>query len=98
MSVLSYMQRRASGTYEFRRSFPKSLAGKQAPTHMREAFRELINDETGCFKRELVRSLNTKDVKEAKCCAAKPPKAHRQNKSGTRYECRLLFRMPPIVG
>jgi len=42
------------------------LAGKHAPAHMREAFGDLINAMTGCFKRELVRSLQTKDVKHAK--------------------------------
>jgi integrase len=66
MSALSYMQRRASGTYEFRRRLPDKLAGKPAPPHMRAAFSELINPETGCFKREVVRSLGTKDPKEAK--------------------------------
>ena len=66
MSALSYMQRRASGTYEFRRRLPEALAGKAVPPHMRTAFSALINPKTECFKRELVRSLGTKDVKEAK--------------------------------
>lgn len=66
MAALSYMQRRASGTYEFRKRLPESLAGKPAPSHMREDFFDLINAKTGHFKRELVRSLATKDLKEAK--------------------------------
>ena len=66
MAALTYMQRRVSGTYEFRRRLPEMLAGKEVPAHMREAFRELINTKTGRFKRELVRSLNTKDLREAK--------------------------------
>src|SRR5690348_13183605 len=66
MSALSYMQRRVSGTYEFRRRLPEILAGKPAPTQMREKFPDLINAKSGCFKRELVRSLGTKDLREAK--------------------------------
>lgn len=66
MAALSYMQRRASGTYEFRKRLPEVLAGKPVPAHMRNAFPDLINPKTHCFKRELVRSLSTKDVKEAK--------------------------------
>ena len=66
MSALSYMQRRASGTYEFRRPLPRSLAGRSVPEPVRRAFPDLLNAKTGCFKRELVRSLKTKDVKEAK--------------------------------
>jgi len=66
MAALSYMQRRVSGTYEFRRRLPEVLAGKDVPAHMREAFGDLINIKTGCFKRELVRSLQTKDIKQAK--------------------------------
>ncbi|WP_137045871.1 site-specific integrase [Pseudolabrys sp. FHR47] len=66
MAALSYMQRRVSGTYEFRKRLPESLAGKEAPAHMREPFGDLINAKTGCFKRELVRSLQTKDFKQAK--------------------------------
>src|SRR5665213_2485320 len=66
MAALSYMQRRVSGTYEFRKRLPEVLAGRDAPAHMREAFGDLINIKTGCFKRELVRSLRTKDIKQAK--------------------------------
>ncbi len=66
MAALSYMQRRASGTYEFRKRLPEALAGKPVPAHMREAFPDLINPKTHCFKRELVRSLATKELKEAK--------------------------------
>lgn len=66
MAALSYMQRRASGTYEFRKRLPEALAGKPVPSHMRDAFPDLINLKTHCFKRELVRSLATKDLKQAK--------------------------------
>jgi hypothetical protein len=60
------MQRRASGTYEFRRRLPEALAGKPVPVHMRERFADLTNAKMGCFKRELVRSLETKELKDAK--------------------------------
>jgi hypothetical protein len=66
MAALSYMQRRVSGTYEFRKRLPERLAGREVPAHMREAFSDLINPKTGSFKRELVRSLQTKDLKQAK--------------------------------
>lgn len=66
MAALSYMQRRASGTYEFRGRLPEALAGKPVPLHIRDAFPDLINPKTLCFKRELVRSLATKELKEAK--------------------------------
>jgi len=66
MAALSYMQRRASGTYEFRKRLPEALAGKPAPSHMRDAFPDLINPKTQCFKREIVRSLATKELKQAK--------------------------------
>jgi hypothetical protein len=52
MALISYMQRRTSGTYEFRKRLPEALAGKPVPDHMRDAFAELINSTTGCFKRE----------------------------------------------
>ena len=66
MAALSYMQRRSSGTYEFRKRLPESLAGKPAPDRMRAHYSDLINPKTGLFKRELVRTLETKDAKEAK--------------------------------
>ncbi len=66
MAALSYMQRRASGTYEFRKRLPEALAGKPVPSHMRDAFTDLINPKTHRFKRELVRSLATKELKQAK--------------------------------
>lgn len=66
MAALSYMQRRASGVYEFRKRLPEALAGKPVPSHMRDVFPDLVNAKTRCFKRELVRSLATKDLKEAK--------------------------------
>lgn len=70
MAVMSYIQRRRSGVYEFRRRMPQALAGKAVPAHMRGQFSDLINSKAGCFKR-YVRSLDTKD------CAAAKRKAHR---------------------
>ncbi len=58
------MQRRKSGIYEFRKMLPRSLAGRIAPTHVRETLPELINKRTGCFKRELTISLKTNDQRE----------------------------------
>jgi integrase len=66
MVALTYMQRRASGTYEFRRRLPEALAGNAVPEHMRDVFADLVNAKTGRFKREVVRSLDTKDFREAK--------------------------------
>jgi integrase len=71
MAVMSYIQRRRSGVYEFRRRMPQALAGKAVPAHMRDRFPDLINPKTGRFKREYVRSLDTKD------CAVAKRKAHR---------------------
>ena len=42
------------------------VAGKPVPSHMRDAFPDLINPKTHRFKRELVRSLATKELKQAK--------------------------------
>jgi integrase len=66
LAVISYMQRRESGTYEFRRRLPRMLAGKLAPAHLRDDFSELINAKTKLFKREYVRSLRTSDTRIAK--------------------------------
>lgn len=66
MAALSYMQRRASGVYEFRKRLPEALAGKPVPSHMCDVFSDRVNPKTRCFKRELVRSLATKELKEAK--------------------------------
>jgi hypothetical protein len=71
MAVMSYIQRRRSGVYEFRRRMPQALAGRSIPAHMRGQFPDLINSKAGCFKREYVRSLDTKD------CSAAKRKAHR---------------------
>jgi hypothetical protein len=43
MAVLSYMQRRTSGTYEFRRRLLEALAGKPVPAHMRGTFPDLVD-------------------------------------------------------
>jgi integrase len=66
MAGLSYMQRRTSGIYEFRKRLPTELAGQPAPAHMRVAYPDLVNLKTGCFKGEVVRSLGTSDYGEAK--------------------------------
>lgn len=67
MTGLTYMQRRkGSGIYEFRKRLPSSLAGKPCPVSLRAEFGELINPDTGCFKRELTKSLGTTDHRLAK--------------------------------
>ncbi|WP_425905900.1 hypothetical protein [Nitrobacter sp. TKz-YC02] len=48
MAALSYMQRRASGIYEFRKRLPEALAGKPVPFHMRDDFPDLVNAKTRC--------------------------------------------------
>jgi nucleotide-binding universal stress UspA family protein len=63
---LTYMQRRASGIYEFRQHLPQKLAGKPVPVHMRPHVPELINTKTGNFKRELTKSLQTTDYRAAR--------------------------------
>jgi integrase len=66
LAAISYLQRRQSGTYEFRRRLPRALAGRPAPDHMNERFDSLINARTRCFKQEFVRSLRTKNIEQAK--------------------------------
>jgi integrase len=66
MTALSYMQRRTSGIYEFRRRLPREIAGKPAPAKARQLLSELINPETGRFKQELTVSLGTSDHQAAK--------------------------------
>lgn len=66
MAALSYMQRRTSGIYEFRKRLPLELAGKPAPLHLRTKLAELVNPVTGLFKRELTVSLRTADLRLAK--------------------------------
>jgi Domain of unknown function (DUF6538) len=66
MAGLSYMQRRSSGIYEFRKRLPTELAGQAAPGHVRAAYPELVNPKTGRFKGEVVRSLGTNNLAEAK--------------------------------
>ncbi|MBO4224032.1 hypothetical protein GRB70_16580 [Bradyrhizobium neotropicale] len=45
---------------------PQALAGKDVPAHMRAKFPDLISTTTGKFKREFVRSLDTKEAAAAK--------------------------------
>ena len=67
MTGLTYMQRRkGSGIYEFRKRLPSSLAGRPCPVPLKAHFGELINPDTGCFKRELTKSLGTTDHRIAK--------------------------------
>jgi hypothetical protein len=66
MARLSYMQRRASGIYEFRKRLPTDLAGKEAPGPVCEAYPELVNPKTGRFKGEIIRSLGTNDARAAR--------------------------------
>jgi integrase len=92
MAALSYMQRRRSGTYEFRRRLPQVLAGKPVPAHMHDAFADLINTKTGCFKREFVRSLDTKELRKAK------PLDHREALNFTRrVDDAVAALKPPVV-
>lgn len=66
MAGLSFMQRRPSGIYEFRRRLPQLLAGRSVPDHAKGALAELINPTTGNFKQYLTVSLRTNDQKLAK--------------------------------
>jgi integrase len=64
--AITYMQRRRSGIWEFRRMLPRPLAGNAMPVHARPQLAELLNTKTGRFKRELAISLGTSDATEAK--------------------------------
>jgi integrase len=64
--MLTYMQRRKGGTYWFRKKLPLELAGRDAPHHIRHAFPQFVNSQTGRFKREITGSLGTKDQATAK--------------------------------
>ncbi len=66
MGRLSFMQRRRSGIYEFRQRLPQQIAGKHAPTTALALTSELINPQTGNFKREITKSLGTSDYAKAK--------------------------------
>lgn len=66
MAALSYMQRRTSGIYEFRKRLPQELAAKPVPPHLRAKLSELVNPATSLFKRELTVSLKTADYQLAK--------------------------------
>jgi hypothetical protein len=66
MAVISYIQRRRSGVYEFRKRLPQMLAGKPVPANMRDKFPSLVNTGAGRFKREFVQSLDTKETAAAK--------------------------------
>ena len=66
MALMSYVQRRRSGVYEFRKRLPQALAGKDFPTHLGTRFPDLINTTTGKFKHEFVQSLDTKEASAAK--------------------------------
>lgn len=66
MALMSYVQRRRSGVYEFRKRLPQALAGKAVPEHMRGRFTDFINIGTGKFKGEFVQPLDTKEAAAAK--------------------------------
>lgn len=64
--AITYMKRRPSGIYEFRRMLPRSLAGQMVPAYARPALVELTNPKTGRFKLELTVSLQTTETAAAK--------------------------------
>lgn len=61
---MKYVQRRA-GRYEFRCTLPDDLAGQAVPFGAPTLLQPLINAATKRFKRELVRSLKTKEAAQA---------------------------------
>lgn len=65
---MSYLQRRPSGIYEVRVQLPRGLSGEVAPARVRAdpKFSPLLNPQSGRFKREVTRSLKTRDPAEAK--------------------------------
>lgn len=64
--AITYMKRRPSGIYEFRRMLPRSIAGQTVPAYAVPALAELINSKTGRFKLELTVSLKTSEIAAAK--------------------------------
>ncbi|MGO8094665.1 DUF6538 domain-containing protein [Rhizobium leguminosarum] len=66
MAGLSYMQRRTSGIYEFRKRLPQELAGKPVQQNLPTTFSELVKPTTKLFKRELTISLQTTDFNSAR--------------------------------
>jgi integrase len=64
MGRMKYVQRRAN-RFEFRFPLPDDLAGKPVPEPCLEALAAIVNNRTGRFKTELIRSLQTNDGKAA---------------------------------
>jgi integrase len=64
MGRMKYLQRRAN-RFEFRFPLPDDLAGKPIPPLWPEALAPFVNAQTGRFKTELIRSLQTADAKAA---------------------------------
>ena len=60
MGRMTYVQRRAN-RYEFRYRLPDDLAGKTVPPRFPSSLGSIVNESAGCFKRELVKSLQTND-------------------------------------
>lgn len=90
---MTYMQRRPSGIYEFRKRLPQEIAGKSAPAHVREELGELINPKTGNFKQFLTISLNTTDQR-----AAKREDMRQAGRVADLYERALgLLKAPPVA-
>ncbi|WP_407522688.1 site-specific integrase [Methylobacterium oryzisoli] len=61
---MKYVQRRAN-RFEFRFPLPDDLTGKPVPAPWPEALSPLVNAQTGRFKTELIRSLQTNDGRTA---------------------------------
>ncbi|MFL5112180.1 MAG: DUF6538 domain-containing protein, partial [Microvirga sp.] len=61
---MKYVQRRAN-RFEFRFPLPDDLAGKAVPVPWPQSLASLLNQKTGRLKTEIIRSLQTAEVKAA---------------------------------
>ncbi|MDQ2635098.1 MAG: site-specific integrase [Pseudomonadota bacterium] len=68
MTRMKYVQRRAN-RFEFRYQLPADIAGQPFPTPWPEAVEWCVNRKSGRFKSELVRSLQTNDLRAAERAA-----------------------------
>lgn len=64
MALMSYVQRRHSGSCESRKRLRQTFAGKNVPAPLRASFSGLINCSTGKFKHELVQPLDTRGCRQ----------------------------------
>jgi hypothetical protein len=93
MARMKYVQRRAN-RYEFRFAIPDDIAGQPVPEPWPASLTNFINQRTGRFKTELVRSLQTTEGKSAERKAL----AHIAEALAQVEQARRLLRNGPTAG